>query len=159
MIASGHLVIVALDERQYALPLAAVERVVRLVEITPLPEAPETVLGVINVQGRIVPALSLRRCLHLPERDLRLSDQIIIARIAERTVALVADAVIDVVDPTERATTAAPAIWSDTAQVDGVVKLGGALIPLLNLNALFPPGYAPPLPQVNVATAVAEPQA
>ncbi|MBI1814162.1 MAG: chemotaxis protein CheW [Deltaproteobacteria bacterium] len=153
-----HLVIVALDDRQYALPLSAVDRVVRLVEITPLPEAPETILGVINVQGRIVPALSLRRSLHIPERDLRLSDQIIIASFAQRTVALVADAAIDVVEPPEHAVTSASAILSDIAQVDGVVKLAGALVPILNLNpdALLPLDTAGALPPDDRATVIAE---
>lgn len=153
---SRHLVIVALDDRQYALPLSAVERVVRLVEITPLPDAPETVLGVINVQGRIVPALSLRRCLHLPDRDLRLSDQIIIACIAQRKVALVADAVVDVVEPPERAVISAPAILSDIERVDSVVKLADTLVPLLNLGALFPPDVAGTLLPEDMVTDAAE---
>lgn len=156
VIKGGHLVIVALDDRHYALPLSAVERVVRLVEITPFPEAPDAILGVINVQGRIVPTLSLRRCLHLPERDLRLSDQIIIASVAQRTVALVADAVIDVVEPTEHAITAAPAILSDIVQVDGVVKLADVLVPVLNLDALFPPDAAGTLPPDDRATGATE---
>ena len=152
MTTARHLVIVALDDRQYALPLSAVERVVRLVEITPLPDAPETVLGVINVQGRIVPALSLRRCLHLPERDLRLSDQLIIACIGQRTVALVADAVLDVVEPPERAVTSAPAILSEIDQVGGVVKLADALVPILNLDALLLPEAAGALRPDDMAT-------
>jgi purine-binding chemotaxis protein CheW len=141
-----HLMIVGLDDRQYALPLSAVERVVRLVEITPLPEAPASVLGVINVQGQIVPTLSLRRCLHLPERALRLSDQLIIACIGQRTVALVADAVLDIVEPPEGAVTSAPAVLSAIERVDGVVKLADVLVPILSLDALFPPDVARALP-------------
>lgn len=157
-IANGQFVIVSLDERPYALPLCAVERVVRLVEITPLPEAPEPILGVINVQGRIVPALSLRRCLRLPERELRLSDQIIIAHIAQRTVALVADAAIDVVEPPERAVTAASTILSDVAQIDGVVKIAGALVPIVNLDldALLPLDAVSSLLPGDMGTVAAE---
>jgi len=45
-------VVVALDGRAFGLPLATVERVVRMVDVTPLPGAPEVVDGVINVARR-----------------------------------------------------------------------------------------------------------
>ena len=59
--APDQIVVFALDEPRYALPLSAVERVVRAVEITPLPKAPEIVLGVINMQGQVVPAVDIRK--------------------------------------------------------------------------------------------------
>lgn len=57
----NQLVVFAFDEQRYALHLSAVERIVRMVEITPLPKAPEIVLGVVNVQGRIVPIVNIRK--------------------------------------------------------------------------------------------------
>jgi purine-binding chemotaxis protein CheW len=69
------LVVFTLDARRYAVPLSTVERIIRAVEITPLPQAPEIVLGVINVQGRIIPVVNTRKRFRLPECDIRLSDQ------------------------------------------------------------------------------------
>ena len=66
---ANHIVVFALDEQRYALHLLAVERVVRAVEVTALPEAPEIVLGVVNVKGRIVPVINVRRRFRLPERN------------------------------------------------------------------------------------------
>ena len=66
---SNHIVVFTLDEQRYALHLLAVERVVRAVEVTALPEAPEIVLGVVNVKGRIVPVINVRRRFRLPERN------------------------------------------------------------------------------------------
>jgi purine-binding chemotaxis protein CheW len=57
----NQLVVLTLDEQRYALHLSAVERIVRMVEITPLPKAPQIVLGVVNVQGRIVPIVNIRK--------------------------------------------------------------------------------------------------
>ena len=54
----AQLVVFRLDERRYALPLAVVERVVRAVDVTPLPKAPPMVLGVIDVHGRVLPVLN-----------------------------------------------------------------------------------------------------
>lgn len=62
------LVVFRLDERRYALPLSVVERVIRAVEVTPLPKAPPIVLGAIDVQGRVVPVLNVRRRFLMPDR-------------------------------------------------------------------------------------------
>jgi two-component system chemotaxis sensor kinase CheA len=87
------LVVFLLDGQRYALPLYAVERILRAVEVQPLPKVPEIVLGAINVQGRILPVVNLRRRFALPEREIQLGDQLIITRTAKRDVALVVDAV------------------------------------------------------------------
>ena len=69
-----------LDQRRYALLLAVVDKVVRAVAITALPDAPAGVHGVIAVQGRVVPVINMRQRLDLPAADLRLQDQLIIAQ-------------------------------------------------------------------------------
>jgi purine-binding chemotaxis protein CheW len=80
-----------LDGQRYGLPLSEVERVVRAAEVTPLPKAPAVVLGVLDVSGTILPVLSMRRRLRLPERGVQVTDQFLIARMRQRTVALVID--------------------------------------------------------------------
>jgi purine-binding chemotaxis protein CheW len=93
----GHqLVVFTLDEQRYAVPLFAVARIVRLVEITPVPYTPEIVLGVINVQGWIKPIVNLRRRFRLPERELGPNDQQLLMHTAGRPVALVIDAVTEI---------------------------------------------------------------
>ena len=95
---SAQVVTFALDGQKYALHLSAVQLVIRAVEITPLPQAPEAVAGIINFQGQIVPVFNLRRRFHLPERELQLDDHLILARTTHRLVALVVDAVGDLVE-------------------------------------------------------------
>src|SRR5687767_11060685 len=87
------LVVFVLDDQRYAVHLSAVYRVIAMVRITPLPQAPAIVLGAINIQGAIVPVINLRRRFGLPEREPRLTDRLLIARAGPRRVALVADAV------------------------------------------------------------------
>ena len=88
---SRQLVIFRLDQRRYALPLAVVERVVRAVDVTPLPKAPTIVLGAINVHGRVLPVLDVRRRFRLPTREIRPADWFLVADTARRTVVLVID--------------------------------------------------------------------
>ena len=97
------LVVFCLDEQRYALPLAAVERTVRAVEVTPLPDAPPIVLGVIDVEGRVLPVLNIRRRFRLPEREVRPVDQFVIAQTVRRTVALVIDEAQGVIERPESA--------------------------------------------------------
>lgn len=102
MNAPDHLFVFRLDEQRLALPLEAVERVIRAVEITPLPKAPPGILGVINLQGHMIPVLNLHKLLGLephsaPPRELELSDQLIIAHLSGRRAALAVDEVKGVV--------------------------------------------------------------
>lgn len=92
------LLVFTIDEQRYALHLDAVERAVSAVEVTPLPKAPPAVLGVVNVQGRILPVLDIRKLFHLPEREIYLSDQLIIVHDSGLNVALRADSVIGVIE-------------------------------------------------------------
>src|SRR5260370_41681143 len=80
----NQLVAFILGEQEYALPLTAVRRVVRMVEVTPLPKAPEIVLGVIDFQGTIIPVMSMRKRLGLSEPETSLGDQLGVAGIASR---------------------------------------------------------------------------
>ncbi|PKP34168.1 MAG: chemotaxis protein CheW [Bacteroidetes bacterium HGW-Bacteroidetes-17] len=93
---ASNIVLFSLDEPRYALYLSAVERVIHSVEITPLPKAPDKVLGVINIQGEVIPVIDIRKLFHLPTRDLSLDDQFIIARTSKRLVVLVVDSVAGV---------------------------------------------------------------
>ena len=66
------LVIFFLDDRRYGLRLDAVERVLPALDVTPLPKAPEIVLGLINLKGKIIPVLDVRRRFRLQEREIGL---------------------------------------------------------------------------------------
>ncbi len=119
----NQLVVFTLDEQRYALHLSAVERIVHTVEVTPLPQAPAIVLGLINMQGRIIPVVNIRKRFRLPEREVTLGDRLIIAHTSKRPVALVADAVTGVVETSAEKVVAAEKVWPGLAYVAGVVKL------------------------------------
>ncbi|HTU67349.1 MAG TPA: chemotaxis protein CheW [Steroidobacteraceae bacterium] len=91
-------VLFALDAGRFALPLAAVERVVRAAEVTPLPKAPDVVLGALDVAGDILPVFSVRRRLALADRGIRPADQFVIARTGRRRVVLAVDTALGLAD-------------------------------------------------------------
>lgn len=82
------LVVTEIDGRRLALPLSDVLEVQRMVALTPLPEAPAVVEGVIDLRGQVVPVLDVRARFDLPPSAPSLSDQLVVARAGERTVAI-----------------------------------------------------------------------
>jgi len=124
----GQIIVFSLDKRRYGLALSAVERVVRMVDVTPLPLAPALVFGVVNVQGRVIPVVNPRRRFRLPERDFKLSDQLLIARTARRTVAFVVDGVSDVLEYSLEQAVGVNEIVPGIQYVEGVVKLSDGLV-------------------------------
>ena len=134
---SNQLVMFTLDDQRYALRLSSVEQIVRMVEITPLPKAPEIVLGVVNIRGRVVPVFHIRKRFRLPERDIELSDHLIVARTKRRTVALVADAVIGVDARAEEELAAVEPIYPGLEYVEGVVKLDDGLVFIHDLDTFL----------------------
>lgn len=128
------LVVFRLGEQRYALPLAAVERIVRAVEVTPLPGAPAIVLGAIDVEGRVLPVLNLRRRLRLPEREIGPADQFLIARTERRGVALVIDEAQGVIEREQSAIIGSDRIVPGLGQFQGVVKLDDGLVLIHDLE-------------------------
>ena len=131
------LVVFNLAEQRYALRLSAVERVVRIAEVTALPKAPEIVLGIINVRGCIVPVVDTRSRFGLPAREANLSDHLIIARTSRRVVALLVDVVAGVIQHSRAALIAADQILRNLDYVAGVLKLEDGLIFIHDLDTFL----------------------
>jgi purine-binding chemotaxis protein CheW len=130
----NQLVAFVLGEQQYALPLRAVQRVVRIVEVTSLPKAPEIVLGVIDFQGNIIPVMNMRKRFGLPESETSLSDQLIVAETARRSVALVVNSVIGVLDRKAEEVTEAEKIVPGAQYVEGMTRLEDGILFIHDLD-------------------------
>jgi purine-binding chemotaxis protein CheW len=128
------IVVFTLDEPRYALFLSAVERVIRAVEITRLPKAPEIVLGVINLQGQVIPVVDIRQRLHLPAREMNIDDRFIIARTSRRLVALVVNTVDGVRGLAAREMATAEQFLPGAKYIRGVAKLEGDLVLICDLD-------------------------
>ena len=127
-------VVFYLDELRMALALPTVERVVRAVYFNPLPDAPQIVLGVVNVQGRVIPVVNMRKRFRLPDRETALTDRLVIAQTIRRTVALAVDSVAGVVEYPGPALIGAGDILPGLEYVTGVAKLDDGLIFIHDLD-------------------------
>lgn len=131
------LVVFLLEEQRYAVRLGVVERVVRAVAIDPLPQAPAIVSGAVNVGGRVVPVVDLRRRFRLPARAARIEDHLVIARTSRRRLAFLVDRVAEVMELPAGALVAAAQVAPQLNYVEGVATLADGLLFVHDLDTFL----------------------
>ncbi len=134
MAGTHQLVVFTLDDQQFSLKLSSVQRIVRAVEVTHVPEAPDYVLGVINVEGKIIPVVNSRRRLGLPEREIELNDLFIIVQEGGMGLALVADEVKPVMELPETEFVTSSEVLPGSGFVQGVAKVDNGMILSLQID-------------------------
>jgi purine-binding chemotaxis protein CheW len=134
---ADQVVVLAIDDVRFALRLDTVRRVVRAVEVTALPDAPSGVLGAINVHGRIVPVFDVRPRFGLPSRAVRASDHMVLAEVAGHEVAVLVDAVDDVL-PAERVATSGMEALVGMETVEGMLMRDDMIVPIQDLARFLP---------------------
>lgn len=122
---------------QYGLHLDSVDRVVRSVEVTPLPKAPESVLGVVDVQGQIFPVFNTRKRFGIPDKEIDVTDQLIIASTISRTVVLLVDSVSGVMERSKQEITKAQKIIPGMEYIEGVTKFKDGMVFIHDLDTFL----------------------
>jgi len=135
--AHGSLVVFSLDDQRYALALGHVQRCIRVVAITPLPESPPIVLGIIDLGGVVIPVINLRERFNHPPRGVRLSDHLVIAETRKRTVALLVDETSGVIEVSPEIYAPAGEILPRLELMDGAAKLEDGLVLIHDLERLL----------------------
>jgi purine-binding chemotaxis protein CheW len=137
MSGTGHLFILQLDRQRYALHLEQVSRVLRMVEITPLPAASAGLLGLVNVQGEVLPVLDLRHCFQQRGRRVEPQDVLVIAEGSGSKIALVADAVEGVSEFSLASLSADQELLRQSDYLEAVLKLPDGLVLVCDLAKLL----------------------
>lgn len=142
-----------MDRGRYALPLSAVDRIVRAAYVTPLPLAPDVVLGAIDVEGRVLPVFNLRRRFQLPERAIDPSDHFLIARTARGAAVLVIDSAHGLLDCPATPMIDAQSREPNLGHIGGVIQLPDGLILIQDLEHFLSPDEARTLDEAMNAQA------
>jgi purine-binding chemotaxis protein CheW len=130
------VIVFRIDDQSYAIPLPDVDRIIRAVEITPLPKAPQTVSGVIDYHGTLIPVLSMRKRLNLAQREITSRDRFILAKTGKRKVILIADEVAGLIEITGDRIVPAKNIVKETA-IEGIIRGDDGIIYIYDLNTFF----------------------
>lgn len=126
-----------IDEQLFGFDLNYVDRVTPSVEITSLPKAPSYYEGMINLHGKVIPVVCLRKMLGLETRELDLSDQFLICHLNSNSVAIWIDKVIGIRDYSKTSLIPAKEVFSNIENVEFVAKENDSLVLLYNIKNLL----------------------
>jgi purine-binding chemotaxis protein CheW len=134
-----HFLTFLLEEREYGLELFRILEICGYAPITPIPNLPPHVRGVMNLRGTVLPVIDLRMKFRLPQVAYSTFTVIVIAKVEDKTVGLLVDAVSDVLQVKEDELRAAPDFGRavDTAFINGVFQTRDHLAVALNLEKLL----------------------
>jgi len=127
-----------IENQKYAVTLSAVEKVIRAVELIPLPSSPDILLGLINMREKIIPVVNIRKRFCLPIREVDIDDRIIISRISSRTVAFIVDTVEGVVSFSRDQLDEGGQIFPEMEHyIEGVGRINGDTVIIYNISKLL----------------------
>jgi purine-binding chemotaxis protein CheW len=139
IMSSNAYIIFSVDDQYYALPVGAVKQIIRAVQTTFIPEAPELLSGLINMSGEIIPVINIRKQFKLPQREITVSDRIIIAWASFFTIAFVVDDIADIAEFSVSDITPAEEIFPRMEEyVSGTAKYNGRTVLIYDIGCLFP---------------------
>jgi purine-binding chemotaxis protein CheW len=136
--ASVQLITFKLDDQEYALEIANVVQVIRMVAVNRLPQTPDYMEGVINLRGKVIPVVDIRKRCGLPPKPYDANTQLLIAQSRERLMALIVDTVSEVLSLPQAQIETPDRIAPELPHLWGVGKLDHRLILLLDPNSMLP---------------------
>jgi len=137
-----HLVGFRIGEETFGVPIALVHEIVRVPEITAVPEAPDCVEGVINLRGKIISVVDLRKRFGEKVIGPSKKNRILVAEVGDKRVGLIVDSASEVLKIAPDQVETPPNVFEDGElnYVTGVGKLKGRLIILIDLNKVLQRG-------------------
>ena len=137
-----HLVGFKIGKETFGVPIALVREIVRVPEITAVPDAPDYIEGVINLRGKIVSVVDLRKRFGEKEITRHKKNRILVAEVEGRMVGLVVDAASEVLKMPAADIEDPPKVFEEGElnYVTGVGKLKDRLIILIELNKILQKG-------------------
>jgi purine-binding chemotaxis protein CheW len=137
-----HLVTFDLGAESYAVPIAMVREIVRLGDLTRVPNAPPHIRGVMNLRGRVLPVVELRTRLGLPALDPTPAARIVVAEVRGRLLGYLVDRVAQVTRIGESSVTIPPdeVVNGSGEAITGIARKGERLLLLLELERVLESG-------------------
>lgn len=131
---NSHFLLFNINGYRFAIDLFNVDRIIRSVEVTALPNAPDIILGIINVGGNIMPVIDIRKRFNFPEKAININDFVIIGHTKELPVAMVVDNVDELVEIPQKKVVSKEKILPGISHIEGVLKLEGDIIYIHDLD-------------------------
>ena len=136
-----HIVGFQVGRETYGVPITSLHEIVRVPEITAVPDAPDYLEGVINLRGKIVSVMDLRKRFGDKEAKLKKQNRILVVEHSGKLAGLIVDSASEVLKIAGEDVEAPPAVFQEGGLncVTGLGKVRGRLIVLLDMNKLLAP--------------------
>lgn len=129
-----------LDNEEYGVEVLKVREIIRMVSITSMPNTPNYVEGIINLRGKVIPIISMRKRFGLMEIEKNNQTRVIIMDVAGELLGFTVDAVSEVIRVSASEIQPAPTVASGgigQEYIEGVINHADRLLVLLNLALMF----------------------
>ena len=128
-----------LGEEDYGIEILRVQEIKGYTGITPIPNTPRHVRGVMNLRGTVIPVVDLRVKFGMAEKEYDKFTVTIVVTVRDKVVGLVVDAVSDVLDIPAGQMRPAPDLGTrtDTRFISGMATMGDKLVVMLDIDRLL----------------------
>ncbi len=134
------LVSFSLNNEEYGVDVLKVREIIRMPSITRVPNTPHYVEGVINLRGKVVPIINMRRRFGLMEIEYDKQTRIMVMDVEGELMGFIVDSVSEVIRISSSEIQPSPAIVTsgiDQECIAGVINQAERLLVLLNLQKMF----------------------
>jgi purine-binding chemotaxis protein CheW len=133
------LVVFHLGAELYGVDISRVHEIIRLQTVTRVPRTAAFVEGVINLRGKVIPVVDLRRRFGLPSEEHTRASRIVVVEIGDQVVGVVVDGVSEVLRVSgSTIEPPSPVVAGvDSEYIHGIAKLSERLVILLDMNRVL----------------------
>jgi purine-binding chemotaxis protein CheW len=153
----GKYLTFALGNEEYSVPVLKVREIIKIMDITAVPQVPHYVKGVVNLRGKVIPVVDLRLKFGFPAQDYTERTCIIVVEVmlatGARMMGIIVDHVSEVLNVTAEEIEQTPE-FGDEIQTDymkGIAKVRGHVKILLDLDRVLGVDGTIVMPQSNAA--------
>jgi purine-binding chemotaxis protein CheW len=152
-----HIVGFRIGRETFGVPISLVHEIVRVPDITSVPDSPGYVEGVINLRGKIVSVVDLRKRFGEKEITANKKNRILVAEVSGKMVGLIVDAASEVIKIPDHEVDLPPSVFEEGElnYVTGVGKVKGRLIILVDLSKILQKGELRRLGEIAQTAAAA----
>jgi purine-binding chemotaxis protein CheW len=136
-----HVVGFRVGRETYGVPITSLHEIVRVPEITVVPDAPDYLEGVINLRGKIVSVMDLRKRFGDKDATLKRQNRILVVEHSGKLAGLIVDSATEVLKIASEDVEAPPSVFQEGGLncVTGLGKVRGRLVVLLDMSKLLSP--------------------
>ena len=129
-----------LDKEEYGIEILSVREIIGLLPVTPVPQSPYYVRGVVNLRGQVIPVVDLRLKFDMPSLPATDETCIIVVQTGEAQLGIIVDKVSEVRDVLGHDIVDAPTLGQEinTDYILGIGKAGSRVLLLLDIGRVFP---------------------